>query len=129
MITIKKFHSNQLNKSLFVIIRILYHIIYLYRDCNFVNSSIFLSNLLIIINNAMISLYLLLILFIKQLPVLLQWNTIYHLKQENNRAISKPESIHMWDNVDKTIQRIESWIDLINRRTDLYDPNFFPKDN
>ena len=39
----------------------------------------------------------------------------------------KPKYIYMWDNVDKTIQTIESRIDLINRRTDLYDPKFFPK--
>ena len=51
------------------------------------------------------------------------------MKQENKRSMSKPESIYMWDNVDKTIQRIESRIDLINRRTDLYDPQYFPQDN
>ena len=39
--------------------------------------------------------------------------------------MSKPESIYMWDNVDKTIQIIESKIDLMNRRTDLYDPKYF----
>ena len=43
--------------------------------------------------------------------------------------MSKPESIHMWDNVDMTIQRIESRIDLINRGTDLYDPQYFPQYN
>ena len=43
--------------------------------------------------------------------------------------MSKPESIYMWDNVDKTIQRIESQIDLINRRTDLYDPKYCSQDN
>ena len=41
--------------------------------------------------------------------------------------MSKPKYIYLWDNVDKTIQTIESRIDLVNRRTDLYDPNFFPK--
>ena len=43
--------------------------------------------------------------------------------------MSKPESIYMWDNVDKTVQRIESRIDLINKRTDLYDPQYCSKDN
>ena len=33
------------------------------------------------------------------------------------------------DNVNKTIQRIESRIDLINRKTDLYDPTFPHQDN
>ena len=41
----------------------------------------------------------------------------------------KPESIYMWDNVDNTIQRDESQIDLINRKTDLYDPKFCSEDN
>ena len=35
----------------------------------------------------------------------------------------------MWYNVDNTIQRIESRIDLINRRNDLYDPKFCSQDN
>ena len=43
--------------------------------------------------------------------------------------MSKPESIYMWDNMDKTSLKIESRIDLINRRTDLYDPKYFSKDN
>ena len=43
--------------------------------------------------------------------------------------MSKPESIYLWDNVDKTIQIIESRIDLINRKTDLYDPKFCSQDN
>ena len=43
--------------------------------------------------------------------------------------MSKPESIYMWDNVDKTIQIIESRIDLINRRTDLYYPKYCSQDN
>ena len=43
--------------------------------------------------------------------------------------MSKPEANYMWGNVDDTIQIIESRIDLINRKTDLYDPNFFPPDN
>ena len=38
--------------------------------------------------------------------------------------MGKPKSIYMWENVDKTIQRIESRIDLINRRTYLYDPKY-----
>ena len=41
----------------------------------------------------------------------------------------KPESIYMWENVDNTIQIIEPWIDLINRKTDLCNPNCFPQDN
>ena len=36
--------------------------------------------------------------------------------------MSKPESIYMWDNVDKTIQISESQIDLINKIRYLYDP-------
>ena len=51
------------------------------------------------------------------------------MKQENKISMSKPESIYMWDNVDKTIQIIESRIDLINRKTDLYYPIFFSQDN
>ena len=43
--------------------------------------------------------------------------------------MSKPESIYMWANVDKTIQIIESRIDLINKITDLYDTQYFSKDN
>ena len=43
--------------------------------------------------------------------------------------MSKPKSIYIWENVDKTIQIIESWIDLINKRTDLYDPQYCSKDN
>ena len=51
------------------------------------------------------------------------------MKQENKRSMSKPESIYMWDNVEKTIQIIESRIDLINRRTDLYDLQYYSEDN
>ena len=43
--------------------------------------------------------------------------------------MSKPESIYMWDNVDKTIQRIESQVELISKTTDLYDPQYCSKDN
>ena len=43
--------------------------------------------------------------------------------------MSKPESNYMWGNVENTIQIIESRIDLINRKTDLYDPKFFSQDN
>ena len=56
-------------------------------------------------------------------------NRIGHLEQENKISMSKPESIYMWDNVDKTIQIIESRIDLINRRTDLYEPKYCSQDN
>ena len=41
--------------------------------------------------------------------------------------MSKPESNSMWDNVDSTIQIIESQIDLINRETDIYDHKTFLK--
>ena len=43
--------------------------------------------------------------------------------------MSKPEANYMWGNVDDTIQIIESQIDLINRKTDLYDPKLFSPDN
>ena len=43
--------------------------------------------------------------------------------------MSTPEANYMWGNVDKTIQIIESQIDLINRKTDLYDPKFCSQDN
>ena len=33
----------------------------------------------------------------------------------------------MWDNVDNTIQIIESLIDLISKTTDLYDPQYCSK--
>ena len=51
------------------------------------------------------------------------------MKKENKRSMSKPGSIYMWYNVDNTIQRIESRIDLNNRRTDLYYPQYCSKDN
>ena len=35
----------------------------------------------------------------------------------------------MWGNVDKIIQTIESRIDLISKTSDLYDPQYFSKDN
>ena len=54
---------------------------------------------------------------------------IGHLKQGNKRAMIKPEANYMWGNVDNTIQIIESRIDLINRKTDLYDPKFCSQDN
>ena len=43
--------------------------------------------------------------------------------------MSKPESIYMCYNVEKTIQKIESGIDLINRITDLYYPQYCSQDN
>ena len=43
--------------------------------------------------------------------------------------MGKTQSIYMWDNVDKTIQIIESRNDLISKKTDLYDPQYFSKDN
>ena len=35
--------------------------------------------------------------------------------------MSKPEANYIWCNLDNTIQNIESLVDLINRKTDLYD--------
>ena len=43
--------------------------------------------------------------------------------------MSKTEADYMWGNVENTIQIIESRIDLINRKTDLYDPRFCSQDN
>ena len=43
--------------------------------------------------------------------------------------MSKPEASYMWGNVDNTIEIIESQIDFINRKTDLYDPTFCSQDN
>ena len=43
--------------------------------------------------------------------------------------MSKPEENGMWENMDYSIQIIESRIDLINRTTDLYDPKFCCPDN
>ena len=43
--------------------------------------------------------------------------------------MSKPEANYMWDNVDTTIQIIESQIDFINKKTDLHDPKILFPDN
>ena len=43
--------------------------------------------------------------------------------------MSKPKSIYMWENVDNTIQIIESRIDLFTKKTDLYYPRYCSKDN
>ena len=43
--------------------------------------------------------------------------------------MSEPQSIYMWENVDKTIQRIESQTDLISKTTDLYYLQYYSKDN
>ena len=43
--------------------------------------------------------------------------------------MSKPQSIYMWEKVDKTIQIIESQNDLILKTTDLYDPQYCSKYN
>ena len=51
------------------------------------------------------------------------------MNKENKRAMSKPQSIYMWENVDKTTQRIDSLIDLFLKTTDLYDPQYIFKDN
>ena len=55
--------------------------------------------------------------------------TISDLNQVNKRAMSKPAANYMWGNVDDTIQIIESQIDLINRKTDLYYPKICSPDN
>ena len=44
-------------------------------------------------------------------------------------AVSKSESIYMWNNVDNTIQMIDSWNDLFSKTTDLYYPQNFSKKN
>ena len=43
--------------------------------------------------------------------------------------MSKTESNYMWGNLDNNIQIIESLIEFINRKTDLYDPTFCSQDN
>ena len=43
--------------------------------------------------------------------------------------MSKSQSIYMWEISDMIIQRIESQIDLISKTTDLYDSQYFSKDN
>ena len=35
----------------------------------------------------------------------------------------------MWENVDKTIQKIESRMNLVNQKTDLYHTKFCSQDN
>ena len=32
--------------------------------------------------------------------------------------------MYMWENVDKTVKIIESWIDLISKTAELYDPQY-----
>ena len=51
------------------------------------------------------------------------------MSKENKGAMIKPQSIYMWVNVEKTIQRIESRIDLIFKTIDLYYPQYCSKDN
>ena len=43
--------------------------------------------------------------------------------------MSKPESVFMWDNLYNIILTIESQIEIINRKNDLYDPKFCSQDN
>ena len=43
--------------------------------------------------------------------------------------MSKPQSYLYLGNMEKTIQIIESRIDLISKTTDLYDPQHCSKDN
>ena len=126
-LTILFSHKNQLGKSLFVITWVFLPRYLFVEMLHLFNSSILLSNYFIIFNNAIISLCLLFILFIKQFPVLPQKITIGHLNQGNKISMIKPEANYMWVNVYNTIQIIESQIDLINRKTDLYDPNFFSR--
>ena len=52
-----------------------------------------------------------------------------HLNKEIKRAMSKLQSIYMWENLDKTIQIIELQMDLIVKTTDLHDPQYCSKDN
>ena len=46
------------------------------------------------------------------------------MSKENKGAMIKPQSVYMWDNVYKTIQIIESQIDLISKTTALYEPQY-----
>ena len=43
--------------------------------------------------------------------------------------MSEPQSIYMWENMYKTIQRMESRNDLITKTTYLYDPQYCFKNN
>ena len=43
--------------------------------------------------------------------------------------MSKPQSIYMWDNVEKTFQRIESRIVLVFKTINLYYPQYRSKYN
>ena len=43
--------------------------------------------------------------------------------------MSKSQSICIWENVYMIIQRIESLNDLISKTTDLYDSQYYSKDN
>ena len=43
--------------------------------------------------------------------------------------MSKTQTIYTWKNLDKTIQIIESLIDLITKTTDLYYPQYCSKEN
>ena len=49
------------------------------------------------------------------------------MNKKNKRAMIKLESIYMWDSMDKTIQKIDSQIDLISKTTGLYDPQYCSK--
>ena len=55
--------------------------------------------------------------------------TIGYKKQGNKRALGNTSEEYNWGKVYNTIQEIESRIDLKNKTTDLYDPNFFCPDN
>ena len=41
----------------------------------------------------------------------------------------KSKSIYLWDNVDNIIQIIDSRIDLISHTTDLYELQYFSKED
>ena len=43
--------------------------------------------------------------------------------------MSKPQSVYMWENIDMTIQIIESLIDLISKTAYFYDSQYCCKDN
>ena len=68
-------------------------------------------------------------MFIKSFLVLSQHITIGDIKQGNKGAMSNTSENYKWGKVYSNIQGIESWIDLKNRKTDLYDPKFCSPDN
>ena len=43
--------------------------------------------------------------------------------------MSKPQSIYMWENVDRIIQKIESRIDFDSQKTEFYDSQYYSKED